>query len=106
MNVLLFNKLKSFAVNAVKKAEVKVPITAAILKKSDEILNAMRDAKDVAVFNENLLELISILQRPVETGNGSGVRKLMANSQADFARIIEREDDLIHAMEGSYCERK
>lgn len=29
----------------------------------------------------------------------------MANSQADFARIIEREDDLIHAMEGSYYGR-
>lgn len=105
VNVLLFNKLKSFAVNAVKKAEVKVPITAAILKKSNEILSAMRDAKDVTVFNDNLLELISILQRPVETGNGSGVRKLMANTPADFARIIEREDDLIRAMEGSYYGR-
>lgn len=26
----------------------------------------------------------------------------MANSPSDFARIIEREDDLICAMEGSY----
>ena len=29
----------------------------------------------------------------------------MANSSADFARIIEREDDLIRAMEGSYYGR-
>lgn len=105
VNMMLFNKLKSFAVNAVKKAEVRVPVTTAILKKSDEILNAMRNATDVTEFNKNLLELISILQRPVETGNGSGVRKLMANSSADFARIIEREDDLIRAMEGSYYGR-
>ena len=59
VNVMLFNKLKSFAVNAVKKAEVRVPVTTAILKKSDEILNAMRNATDVTEFNKNLLELIS-----------------------------------------------
>lgn len=101
-NLDLFHKLKQYAVDAVKKAEVKVPITAAILKRSEEILNQMRIAKDVSTFNDNLLELISILQRPVRTGDGSGVRRLMANSPSDFARIIEREDDLICAMEGSY----
>lgn len=98
----LFEKLKQFAVHAVKKAEVKVPITDAILKRSKELLNQMRDSKNVMEFNNNLLELISILQRPVATGNGSGVLNIMAKSKVDFESIILRENDLIQAMEGSY----
>ena len=42
-----------------------------------------------------------MLQRPVRTGDGSGVREIMAQSEKDFIRIIQREDDLFKAMEGS-----
>lgn len=102
----LFIKLKAFAVNAVKKAEVRVPITSAILKRSEEIINRMREVQDVEDFNNNLLELISILQRPVKTGDGSGVRHLMAKDKSDFLFIIQREDDLLQAMKGSYYGNK
>lgn len=102
ISIALFNRLKQFAVHAVEKAEVKVPITSAILKKSEDLLNKMRVAKDVTEFNDILLELIAILQRPVATGRCSGVLKIMAKCKSDFASIIEREDDLLQAMKGSY----
>lgn len=101
----LFELLKNFARNAVEKAEVKVPVTAAIISESKRLLDKMRDSSSVKAFNENLLELVSILQRPVRTGDGMGVRELMAASKSDFRRIIEREDDLICAMEGSIAGR-
>ncbi|MFR5032015.1 MAG: hypothetical protein ACLUCI_11925 [Blautia hansenii] len=102
----LFCKLKQFAISAVKQAEVQVPITAAILKHSEGILDKMRKEQEVTLFNNYLLELLSILQRPVKTGDGSGVRNLMAKDKTDFLSIIEREDDLIQAMKGSYYGNK
>ena len=98
----LFAKLKKFAKKAVEKAQVKVPISKAILEESHRLLAEMKKSKTVDDFNQNLLELISILQRPVKTGDGSGVKMLLAENTSDFHRIITREEDLIQAMEGSY----
>lgn len=97
----LFQSLMKLAKRAVEKEKVQVPITPAILKRTEELINLMRKADSVERFNEYLLELIAVLQRPVRTGDGSGVREIMAQSERDFARIIQREDDLFKAMEGS-----
>ena len=97
----LFQSLMKLAKRAVEQAQVQVPITPAILRRTEELLNLMRKANDVDNFNKLLLELIAILQRPVRTGDGSGVREIMAKSKDDFSSIIQREDDLLKAMEGS-----
>lgn len=98
---VLFGKLMALAEKAVQKAEVKVPLTPAIIKESKRLLGEMRKANDVESFNNILLELIAILQRPVRTRDGTGVKRLLASSKTEFASIIQREDDLIQAMEGS-----
>jgi len=100
-SAVLFQKLKALAKKAVEQAEVRVPINAAIIQASKELLGKLYDAVSVEEFNSYLLELISILQRPVRTGDGTGVRRLMAASEKDFASIVHRESDLIQAMEGS-----
>lgn len=97
----LFNELRSFAKKHVERAKVQVPITPVIIQESKKLLDNMRAAETVEEFNKHLLDLISILQRPVRTGDGSGVRKLMAGEKSSFARIINREKDLIQAMEGT-----
>lgn len=97
----LFQKLRSFAKRAVENAKVKVPISKTIIAKSKEFLDAMRNATTVEEFNKQLLELMATLQRPISTGDGCGVKRMLATDKNDFARIIEREDDLIQAMEGS-----
>lgn len=98
----LFGLLKQFSKHAVKKAQVRVPITEPIIKRSEELIKAMYIAKDVDEFNDLLTQNISILQRPVATGNGRGVYNLMAKSPAEFKSIIERESDLLDAMKGVY----
>lgn len=44
---------------------------------------------------------MAVLQRPVPTGDGTGVKNALAKDGSDFPRIIEREEDLIAAMEGT-----
>ena len=97
----LFAKLKEFAKQAIRTAKVQVPITQAIIDESKRLLNEMRKANTTEQFNNHLLNLIATLQRPVETGRGIGVKKVMANDEKDFAKIILREQDLITAMEGN-----
>lgn len=101
VSAMLFQKLKAFAKKAVEQAEVKVPITHAIIQESKRLLDEMRGTDDVETFNSFLMELISILQRPVRTGDGRGVKEIMAKGTSDFSRIILREADLIQAMEGT-----
>lgn len=96
----LYALLQGFAKQAVHEAQVSVPITPAIIRKSKELLGQMRSAETTETFNHTLLQLVAILQRPVRTGDGSGVRMLMASGKPDFARIIQRESDLLMAMEG------
>ena len=96
-SAVLFQKLKALAKKAVEQAEVRVPVNEAIIWASKDLLAKLYDAVSVEEFNGYLLELISILQRPVRTG----VRRLMAASKQDFASIVHRESDLIQAMEGS-----
>lgn len=96
---LLFEKLYEFANDTVKRFEVKVPLSTTILTEAKKLLSEMRKADTVDSFNKNLLDLISILQRPVRTGDGRGVKNLLASSLGDKESIINREDDLIQAME-------
>lgn len=97
----LFLKLKNLAKCAVRQANVQVPITQPIIDNSKALLDSMRKAASTKEFNGYLLSLISILQRPVKTGDGTGVLNLMAICHNNFASIIERESNLIQAMEGS-----
>lgn len=101
-SVSLFTKLKRLAKKAVERAQVKVPITQAILDYSHKAIEKMKFAKTVEEFNNILLDLVSVLQRPVATGDGTGVKRLMAQTDRDFQRIISREEDLIQAMEGTF----
>ena len=98
----LFARLNQFAKKAIEEAEIYVPITGSILKQSEKLINQLREDETVEAFNKDLLELMAILQRPVKTGDGTGVRSLMASSKYDFKKIILREVDIYQAMEGHY----
>ena len=98
----LFQQLKRFSKIAVKEAKVNVPITEAIIKESKRILQQLYKASSVEEFNNLILTLIATLQRPVATGDGKGVKRLLATGESDYKNIIEREQDLIQAMEGAY----
>lgn len=97
----LFTKLRNLSKKAVHRAQVRVPITQPIIDESKRLLDVMRNCTEVDKFNDHLLKLMSISQRPVRTGDGKGVKELMAVKSEDFKKIILRESDLIQAMEGA-----
>lgn len=99
-NAELFSKLLSWATNAVREAKINAPITKAIINESKRLLDEMRkfaEENNYEKFEKSLLSLMSISQRPVRTGDGTGVRRMLDGS---YESIISREDDLIQAMEG------
>ena len=97
----LYALLMQLAQNAVRNAKVQVPVTAEIISAAKRYLEQMRNSGTVEEFNTTLLRLMAVLQRPVPTGDGTGVKKALAKGGSDFPRIIEREEDLITAMEGT-----
>lgn len=97
----LFDFLMKLAKHAVREAKVQVPITPEIIEAAKKYLDQMRTSSTTEEFNTTLLRLMAILQRPVPTGDGMGVRNALSKSSSDFGRIIEREEDLVAAMEGT-----
>lgn len=99
----LFSLLSAFSKGAVEDAQVAVPITGAILQKTAELIDKMRNTASLEEFNKVLMENIAILQRPVRTGSKDiGVQSLLAAKESDLSSVIEREEDLLEAMRGVY----
>ena len=126
----LFERLLSCSRQIVHEASVSVPISERVINETERLVEKLRGAADlffsmkeqilaasgssdaahgvlVAIeraqtdaFNKVLLDLVATLQRPVPTGNGSGVRDLLAQNANDFKRIVQREDTLLNAMKG------
>lgn len=96
----LYVKLLAFATHTVRNAKVSVPLNSKIIDSSKALLKKLYMCKDMEAFNDTILSLMAILQRPVEMGDGLGVKRMLATSESDFARIIQREEDLILSMEG------
>lgn len=95
----LYRTLMAFAKHQVEETfEAGVSgVTAAMVRKSREILKAMSDAADrkaMEEFNSLLLSLMLVCPR-----RASRVSDFLASSQADFQRILNREDGLIMSME-------
>lgn len=101
VSVKLYNQLREMSKKAVKEAKVFVPITPNIILTAKQLVDNLRQCTDVTDFNKIILNLMATLQRPVATGDGTGVKKQLASSVNDFADIIIRESNLIQAMEGA-----
>ena len=69
-------------------------VTVEQVKQSKAILNHLTELKTVKAFNTNLQKLLTISPRKTRY-----VNQLLANSPSDFQDIIDREADLIAAME-------
>ncbi len=99
----LFELLHASAKRVVER-EVNVPVNQTIIDKADELIGQLRsDAGEGSVkkFNKTLMMLMLILQRRIPTGDGMGVKRMLADDESDFGRIIVREKDLLEAMKGS-----
>lgn len=92
----LFSKLAQFANKALNDTLLDVDVTEGMIAESRNIYNKLCEQSDVDGFNEVLLDLFAVSPRKVRSLNS-----LLAKSTLDFPAIIDREESLILAMEGS-----
>ena len=105
----LFNKLAGFSRLSLKVAQIETSIiTKNMIATAKEYLNNLRTKDTVQTFNNALLELMAISQRYIGIGNNDVSRYLLdpyvpfIEQRKDVLEIINREETLIKAMEGSY----
>ena len=92
----LFSKLARYANKALENTLENADVTEGMIAESRNIYNRLCEQDNVNSFNEVLLELVAVSPRKVRSLNS-----LLAKSKLDFPVIIDREESLILAMEGS-----
>lgn len=90
----LYEKLYRYAKGMVETHLINQNITVAQVKESQKILKKLSSLKTTAAFNRHLEQLLMISPR-----KSRHVSELLANTPSDFEKIIDRENDLLTAME-------
>lgn len=90
----LYRRLKSCARQYVDRHLVNSNITQAQVKASKKYLKELGERKTLNGFNKKLMQLLQVCPRKTWD-----VSELIAYSKADFPSIIQREEDLVAAME-------
>ena len=76
-------------------------VTQAMVDEAQEILTGLLDIPDVDTFNDMLLKLFTVIPRRM--GN---VKDYLVKSTEDFAKIIQREQDLLDVMRGQVVQKQ
>lgn len=76
-------------------------VTQAMVDEAQEILTGLLDIPDVDTFNDMLLKLFTVIPRKM--GN---VKDYLVKSTEDFAKIIQREQDLLDVMRGQVVQKQ
>ena len=78
-----------------------IKVTQAMVDEAQEILTGLLDIPDVDTFNDMLLKLFTVIPRRM--GN---VKDYLVKSTEDFAKIIQREQDLLDVMRGQVVQKQ
>lgn len=76
-------------------------VTQAMIDEAQNILTSLLDVKDVSEFNEVLLKLFTTIPRKM-----SNVSSFLATSDSDFAKIIDKEQNLLDVMRGQVVQHQ
>jgi len=95
----LYKRLVGYARRAVRTALVCEHVSEGQVKRSREILDELSEARSVREFNDRILELMSICPRRVGDKRYGGVKAMLAETEADYGKIVDREESLVLAME-------
>lgn len=97
---VLYRRLLAYAKKMVEdNVESTVQVTSGMVKESRKVLKRMNELKTVKAFNRWLCKLLVVSPRCIRGAGEYGVQSYLAKSKDDFAKIIEREEDLVQAME-------
>lgn len=94
VSAILYQKLLRYSRHVVETNLVDQTVTFEQIKMSRKYFNAMGQRKTVKGFNNQLMKLLTVCPRKARY-----VDELLANSTGDFAYIMQREENLIQAME-------
>lgn len=91
----LYSMLKAYSKHVVKESCISMTVTSKMLEQSHSLLNKLYQVNtDVETFNKLLVQLLAVAPRKVRE-----VQSLLAITVADFSKIIDREENLLMAME-------
>lgn len=76
-------------------------VTQAMVDEAQDILTSLLGISDAEAFNNTLLKLFTTIPRKM-----SNVQDHLARSSNDFARIIQREQDLLDVMRGQVVQHQ
>ena len=76
-------------------------VTHAMVDEAQNILNELPQITNLSEFNDKLLKLFSVIPRKM-----SNVRYYLADKTEDFAKVIQREQDLLDIMKGQVVEKQ
>jgi len=76
-------------------------VTQAMVDEAQNILTSLLDVKDVSRFNDVLLTLFTTIPRKM-----SNVKSYLADTQDEFSRIIQKEQDLLDVMKGQVVQKQ
>ena len=94
VSIELYKQLRRYAKKVVEEHLVSSSITEAQVKKAKEIFAKLCERKTVKGFNNQLLALMSVSPR-----KAGKVNDYLAKNKKDFVSIIQREENLISAMD-------
>lgn len=96
----LYRLLRSFSMQAVSKSCISTKVTQAMVDQAKSLLSQLYQQTDsISEFNAVLLQLLAISPRRVFK-----VENMLAHSTESFKNIINREEDLLMAMEAVVSE--
>lgn len=94
ISVSLYQKLLRHAKRIIEKTCTSVIITEGMITESKRLLEILYNTKGLEEFNSILKELLAVCPRKVWK-----VDSLLAASPADIPKIVQREEDLVMAMQ-------
>lgn len=91
----LYNLLSNSSISLIKRTIKAMHVTQGMVNESKKFLSLLYQTNDVEDFNATLLKLCMVCPRKVWD-----MKQLMAKTKKDIPKILEREEDLVTAMEG------
>lgn len=91
----LYNLLSNSSIQLIKRSVKVMHVTQGMVTDSKKYLNQLYETKNLEEFNKILLKLCMVCPRRVWD-----MKDLMAKDKKDIVKVLEREEDLVTAMEG------
>lgn len=98
----LVEKLMAYAQNVIRENYTVsyTDVTPEMIRQAHVEIEHMRQSRNLEEFNQRLLSLMHIIPRKIDGRGDAGVKRMLAESENNYADILVRETELLDIMEG------